>query len=298
VAPVISPLVRRRRLADELIRLREEHGYSAARLAAEVGVARQRISRLENGHVAPDLAEIMRMLQLFNVDQARWQQLMTIARDAQERGWWAKYADQMGTRQALYADLEAGASQIREYQMAFLPGLLQIPQYTQARDRIDRPAGTAYDPERALEARAARQRMLERADGPTYQVIIDELAIRRHAAPPDAVGIQLDHLAYIGHERTTVTIRVLPLAAAIRDYAVPRSAFFIYRYPDPGDPVVIAVDTVTDDLVLTRPTDVSRYLDLYRKLEEAALSPADSLDFLIAAAQHNRQGTHRGRDLH
>ncbi|MFI5489214.1 helix-turn-helix domain-containing protein [Micromonospora echinaurantiaca] len=289
---MISPLVRRRRLAAELIRLRDEHGYSSARVAAEIGVARQRISRLENGHVAPDLDEIMRVLQLFDVDQQRWQQIMTIAREAQERGWWAKYADEMGTRQALYANLEAGASEIREYQMVYLPGLLQIPSYTEARVLMDRPDGATYSHARALEARAGRQRMLERPGGPQYGVIIDELAIRRFAAPAPVIADQLDHLALVGHERQTITIRILPIAAKIRQHAVSRSAFFTYRYPDPHDPVVVAVDTVTDDLVLTREADVNRYLDLYAKLQDAALPPGDSLDFLAATAEEIRRSTH------
>ena len=34
---------------------------------------------------------------------------MTVAREAQERGWWEKFSDQMGPRQALCANLEAGA---------------------------------------------------------------------------------------------------------------------------------------------------------------------------------------------
>jgi transcriptional regulator with XRE-family HTH domain len=286
---LISPLVRRRRLAVELIRLRDEHGYSSARVAAEIGVARQRISRLENGHVAPDLDEIMRVLQLFGVDQQRWQQIMTIAREAQERGWWAKHADEMGIRQALYANLEAGASEIREYQMVYLPGLLQTPAYTEARMRMDHPASATYSHPRAMEARAGRQRMLERPDGPQYEVIIDELAIRRFAAPAPLIADQLDHLALVGHESQTVTIRVLPLAAQIRHHAVPRSAFFTYRYPDPNDPIVVAVDTVTDDLVLTQEADVHRYLDLYGKLLDAALSPGDSLDFLATTAEEIRR---------
>ena len=125
-------------LADELLRLREQHGYSAARVAAEIGVARQRISRLENGHVAPDLDEMMRILQLFGVGETRWDALMTIAREAQERGWWAKFANQMGTRQALYANLEAGACQIDEIQMVSTRPV-QIP-------TTPRPTACTYGP--------------------------------------------------------------------------------------------------------------------------------------------------------
>lgn len=136
-----------------------------------------------------------------------------------------------------------------------------------------------------MEARAARQRLLQRPGGPTYEVIIDELAVRRLAAPPPVVAAQLRHLVEVGKHRTKITIRVLPLTAPIFGHAVPRSAFFTYRYPDPGDPVVVAVDTVTSDLVLTDVTEVGHYLTLYERLREAALTPPDSLDFLAAVAQ-------------
>jgi hypothetical protein len=44
------------------------------------------------------------------------------------------------------------------------------------------------------------------------------------------------------------------------------------------------VDTVTSDRVLTDGTQVSRYERLYDRLRDAALSPADSADFLLKAA--------------
>ncbi len=283
---MISPFVRRRRLAAELTRLREEHGYSSERLAKAIGVARQRISRVENGHVRPDLDEIMRILAALGVGEKLWAQIMTIAREAQERGWWEKFADEMGPRQALYANLEAGARSICEYQMVFLPGLLQIPEFTAARVRTDRSTyGNGFDPARAVEARAGRQRMLDRPGGPAYEVIIDELAVRRLAAPPHIVGAQLRHLIEVSEHRKKLTIRILPLAATILGHAVPRSAFSAYRYPDSGDPVVVAVDTVTSDLVLTDPVEVGHYVTLYERLRDAALSASGSLDFLAAVVE-------------
>jgi transcriptional regulator with XRE-family HTH domain len=273
-------------LAAELIRLREEHGYSTQRLAKAISVPRQRISQLQNGHLRPDLDEILRILNVLQAGEKRWEQITTIAREAQERGWWEKFRDEMGPRQALYADLEAGARSIVEYQMTLLPGLLQIPAFTENRARADRGAySEGFDPARALEARTIRQRVLERAGGPTYEVIIDELAVRRFAAPPEVVRAQMDHLVHVGHHRKRITIRILPLSASIAGHLVPRSAFFTYRYPDPGDPVVVAVDTITSDLVLTDLAEVSYYLDLYKRLQQAALSPADSLDFLAAVAE-------------
>jgi transcriptional regulator with XRE-family HTH domain len=121
---MISPHVRRHRLASELIKLREEHGYSTQRLATTVGIPRQRISQLQNGHLSPDLDDIIRILDVFKVGERRWELIMAIARDAQGRGWWENYREEMGPRQALIADLEAGARSIVEYQMTLLPGLL------------------------------------------------------------------------------------------------------------------------------------------------------------------------------
>jgi hypothetical protein len=192
----------------------------------------------------------------------------------------------MGSRQALIADLEAGARSIAEYQMTLLPGLLQIPAFTEVRARADRGAYPEhFDPSRALEARAIRQRVLERAGGPVYEVILDELAVRRHAAPQDVVRAQLEHLVQVGCDRKRITIRILPLSASIPGHVVPRSAFFTYRYPDTGDPVVVAVDTVTSDMVLTDPAEIAPYVDLYQRLQQASLGPADSITFLAGAAE-------------
>jgi transcriptional regulator with XRE-family HTH domain len=281
-----SPYVRRRRLAAELTRLLDDHGCPADKLADATGLSKQRISRLVNCRVRPNLDEVMRVLAHFEVEPRRWQQIMTVAREAQERGWWERHATEMGVRQALYADLECGAAQIQEYQLTFLPGLLQIPSFTKARIQADRKLYQAtYDEERIIEARGTRQMLLRQAEGPEYEVVIDEVALRRLAAPVRVVAAQIDHLVELGHNHDRVKIHVLPSVALIDGHAVPRSAFSIYRYPDPEDPTVVAVDTATSDLVLTNSPEVTPYETLYLRLRDAALSPTDSLDFLAELAE-------------
>lgn len=281
-----SPYVRRLRLAAELRALREKKGLSGAELAARVGLARQTVSRIENGHIRPDAADIQRILDACDLPRSQHDMILAIAADARQVGWWDADRDAMGPRQALYADLEAGAAEIREYHMTLVPGLLQVRGFTQARARADRATYPhQFDPDHALQARETRQQVVLRPDGPHYEVIIDELAIRRLAAPPAVVAAQLDHLIATGHENDHVTIRVLPITAPIPALAVPRSAFYTYRYPDPDDPVVVAVDTITSDLVLTDRSEVAHYLRLYDHLREAALPAADSLDFLVHRAE-------------
>jgi hypothetical protein len=127
--------------------------------------------------------------------------------------------------------------------------------------------------------------MLRRPGAPTYEVILDELAVRRLTAPPDIFKKQLYHLTTVcNNGGPAVTLRVLPVEARIDGYTVPRSAFSMYTYPDPGDPAVVAVDTVTTDVILAQSAEVAPYDQLYTRLRDAALSPADSLTLLTKAA--------------
>ena len=221
---------------------------------------------------------------LFPHDRERWTQVITIAREAGEKGWWESTRG-MGERQALYANLEAGAAQIREYQQTFMPALLQIPEFARARTDADatlEPLTGTVDG--VLAGNAGRQRMLRRPGAPGYEVIIDEVAIRRLAAPPEVVKKQLYHLATTCNGKPGIALRVLPVDPRIGSFTVPRCAFSIYTYPDPGDPAVVAIDTVTSDLVLTNPAEVAPYDQLYTRLRDAALPQDDSLDLLTKAA--------------
>lgn len=284
---MISPYVRRQRLAVELRELREAAGLTHAELAKRIGESRMKITRLENGHPIRDSqAAVMKIIDVLGVTGDRWTEIMAVTRDASERGWWVSYGQAMGSRQALYADLEAGAATIAEFQ-PFIPGLLQTLEFAHQRQVAESEIGpVTFQSERAVEARQTRQRMLRRPDGPSYEVVLDEIAVRRLAAPPVVVAAQLEHLVQVAGQ-PGITVRVLPVEALIAGYVVPRSAFSLYTYPDPRDPRVAAVDTVTTDVVLTSLTEaaqVERYSTLYDRLAKAALSPQDSVELLARTA--------------
>ena len=279
---MISPYVRRLRLAAEMRQLRAGSGLTADQLAKRIGRSRADISRLENGHAA-DQADVIKILDALGVDGDRWTQTVTIAREASEKGWWESDKT-MGDRQALIANLEAGAATIRQYEQTHVPGLLQEQGFVRALAdslTLEPLAGTV---EGVLSGRAVRQRMIRRPGGPTVDIILDELAVHRLAAPPEVMKKQLYHMTTMVNAEPKITLRVLPVHARIKDFTVPRCTFTIYAYPDPGDPQVVAIDTVTSDVILTEPDQVAPYDRLYKRLWEAALSPAESLDLLTKAA--------------
>lgn len=280
---MISPYVRRLRLATELRNLRAQAGVTHAELARRIGESRSQISRLENAR-AVDQKDIIKILGTLEVDGHRWEQIMAIAFEAAGRGWWETHRN-MSDRQALHADLEAGAKSIREFQMTFVPGLLQTPEYTRARVESDRATqGLMLAPDDVVSACQLRQRMVRRSRGPSYDVVLDAVTVTRLAVPSEVAKAQLYSISATVNLNQRYTIQVLPTDAVIADYSMPRSTFSIFTFHDPEDPTIVVVDTVTEDVVVTDPTDVQRYEDLFDRLTEASMSPEASLDFLSATA--------------
>ena len=192
----------------------------------------------------------------------------------------------MGERQALYANLEAGAQTIREFAMTSVPGLLQTEEFTRFRTEAEGSQGDIdWVAAKVIEARAGRQRMLRRPGGPTYDVILDELAVRRIAAPEEVVKAQLYHITATVNGNTRMRLRVLPVDARVEGYVVPRSAFSIYTFSDPGDPTIVAVDTVTKDLLVAEEEPSKQYVRIFEALWDASYSQADSLELLLAGTQ-------------
>jgi transcriptional regulator with XRE-family HTH domain len=280
---MISPYVRRLRLGSEIRALRAEAGLTAAQLAKQIGRSRADISRLENGHVV-DQADVLKILDAVSVDGDRWTKIMTIAREASESGWWESFKD-MGDRQAMFANLEAGATTIREYQQIFIPGLLQATEYARARTdpAVLEPLSNG-SPDGIVAGRLMRQRMFRRPGGPDYEALIDELAIRRLSAAPEVFKKALYHVATLVNDNPKIALRVLPVEATIEGHATPRTSFTIYTYSDSEDPTVVAVTTTTTDFFLTEPAEVAPYETLFKRLRDSALSQEKSLDLITGAA--------------
>jgi hypothetical protein len=136
-----------------------------------------------------------------------------------------------------------------------------------------------------LAGRAGRQRNLRRPGGPTLEVIVDEYCIQRPLAPAGVVRRQLRHLAKVGEGTIpNVTLRVLPIQTPLKDFVATRSAFFMYSYPDPKDPRVVAIDTVTSDVILTDEAEIAPYERIWERIREAALTAEESAKFLTEAA--------------
>ncbi|SCL18907.1 Helix-turn-helix domain-containing protein [Micromonospora pallida] len=276
-----SPVVRRARLGAELRQLRRQAALTLDQVCERLGWAStSKLSRIELGQSRPDLADVFDLLDVYEVPAERREALIVIARDAAtNRSWWRALGE-MGERQRTYAELEAGAATIFEYQPALVPGLLQTRAYARLRVAASRLLDPAVDVEADTRARAARQDVLHRTDAPRYTAVLDEAVLTGSGVSAPVWRDQLRHLLATVR-RTNVTIRVLPRGATVAGSAMhPLTPFSCYAFPDPADPRTVVLETLTTDLRLTAEPDVRRYEQLAGWLLDAALSDADTVALL------------------
>ena len=264
-----NPLARQRRLGAELLRLRQERGYSHSRLATLAGVSTSVISRIENPFSdlgrRPDLNLIRQILDALEVapDSAEYTDIQQHAAVAAAGGWWTRPAYlRMGVGQRDTAIVEAGASHIDEYAGVLLPGLVQTAEFARLRT-----AGIPH-PDAVAGGRVERQR---RAADAAYRLVLEEQAVRRWPVPRAVMLEQLLHLLKL-MERPKVSIQILPVDADLGDGITPRGAFAHFTYPDPADPEIVIVDQVKEVRLITEVTEVAEYAQLHKRLRDAAMS--------------------------
>ncbi|WUH97053.1 helix-turn-helix transcriptional regulator [Spirillospora sp. NBC_00431] len=265
-------------------------------LARRIYRSRMTISKLENARTRPDVRDIVKIMKILDVTGDKFDAIFQIACDAADRGWWDSYGDAMGPRQRIYADLESGAANIREYNQFTIPGVLQTPDFISFMIEMAVAEGeNAFIADRLVEARLRRQAHLLGENGPRYEVILDEVVIRRPAAPPEVMLAQLRSLIETATRHPYVTVLVLPISADFTGRLLPKSAFFLFDFKDPADPPMAVVDTVSTDIVHIDHDEVMRYNQRYEHLRQAALSGAASLGLLADAADDLEKRTDPSR---
>jgi transcriptional regulator with XRE-family HTH domain len=273
-----SPTVRRRRLAGELRRLRDQAQLTIEDVAEKLSCSSSKISRIETGHVGVTPRDTRDLLKLYGVEPDQLEALVQLSREARKKGWWHTYNEVFT---GAFVGLEAETSSLRAYQALLIPGLLQTEDYMRAVIRAARPDATEAHVEKRVMARLARQRLLTDLDPPRYWAVIDEAVLCRPVGGHQVMHAQLNWLiarAALPH----VTIQVLPFAAGA--HAGMEGPFLILGFPEQSDPDVVYVDNTTTGIYLEEPAEILRYTLMFDHLRAAALAPDATLTRIAAAA--------------
>ena len=278
-----SPTMRRRRLARELARLREERGMTIREAAVALEWDPSKLSRVEGLQRGIIVRDVRRLLNLYQVtNEAQREALFEMARQAKQRGWWQAYADVMPSEYATLIGMEAEAAEIRTWQPDLVHGLLQTEDYARAVIRAGRRGDTAAEVDRRVEIRMTRQQILNRPDPPRVRVVLNEGAVRRVVGGPEVMRTQLRELA-AERDRDTVMIQVLPFTAGEHP-AMASGPFDMLQFAQAADRGVVTLETMTGSLSLESETELRQYEKAFDFLQAAALGPRQTRDMLISLA--------------
>ena len=272
-----SPTVRRRRLAAELRRLREAARLTCEEVAEHLECSASKISRIETGRVSVSPRDVRDMLGLYGVEGHQREGLVQLARDSRQKGWWHGYSDTMQPWFATFVGFEAAASEIRNFEVDLIPGLLQTEDYARIVIRAGNVNAANEEIERGVALRMERQPLLTRDGAPQLWAVIDEAALRRRVGGPGLTRLQLDHLLDVS-SMPNVTIQVLPFGAGA--HPAMGNPFAILGFPERADPDVVYVHDLTSCLYVEDVEEVDRHNLIFNHLRATALSISDTAAFI------------------
>jgi transcriptional regulator with XRE-family HTH domain len=276
---VVSPTVRRRRLGAELRRYRELAGLTIDQVAEQLDCSASKISRLETGQTGSSPRDVRDMLALYGVGDAELEELLTVARETRQRGWWQPYGSILT---AAYVGFEAAADRIRSYEAQCIPGLLQTPEYARSMIAAVHTGRPIDEVDNRVRLRLGRQTLVTQEDPVDFWCVLDEAALRRPVGGRGVMRCQLEHLIRES-ARPNVTLQVLPMSSG--EHPGMDGSFVILCFPDDADPDTVYVTIATGGVFQEKPDDVSRYKTIFECLQEMALPSAESAEFIAMMAK-------------
>jgi len=278
-----SPTVKRRRLAAELRRRRDEAGMTIEEVAEHLEWSTAKISRIENARVSVLPRDVKFLLRTYGAEEGtdEWEALLVLARESRQKGWWHAYGDAIPEWFETYVGLEADATTLRTYESEVVPGLFQTEDYARTVYRTVMIKAGNDQIEKEVAVRMARQERLTGADAPQIWSVINEAVIRRVVGGPEIMRPQLVKLAQVS-EWPNVTLQVLPFSAGA--HAGMDGAFMILGFPEPTDPEVVYVNYYTGTVYLEKPQESDQYGLMFNHLRAAALPVDQSRDLIDRVA--------------
>ncbi|MEE1928212.1 helix-turn-helix transcriptional regulator [Streptomyces sp. TRM 70351] len=273
-----GPTVLRIVLGTHLRRLREGTGITREAAGEAIRGSHAKISRLELGRVGYKERDVADLLTLYGVhDPAQREEFLTLARHANNPGWWHQYSDVLPNWFETLLGLEEAASVIRTYEVQFVPGLLQTAEYARAVTRLGHSRAPEAEIERRVSLRMRRQELLGRPHAPRLWAVIDEAALRRPLGGPAVMRDQIDHLLAVA-EQPNVTLQVAPFR--IGGLAAAGGPVTLLRFNEPDLPDIVYLEQLTSALYLDKRPEVETYMVVMDRLCAAAETHERTTEFL------------------
>jgi transcriptional regulator with XRE-family HTH domain len=287
MASDLGPVVQSALLRSELVRLRKERGLTQQTVAGDLEWSPSKLIRVEGGGSSITKVDLDALLSIYGVtSESQRERLQSLNRGAKERSWWDSYRD-VSAAYLNYIGFEAGSSFIRQFQIGFIPGLLQTRDYAGVVTAVG-----SVDPKQVdqfVELRLRRQSKLAEREAKPYQYfVIDEAVIRRH------VGIKVDRtimpeqlrsIADRAERDDLVTVRVIPFTSGAHPGLF--DSFTLLEFEGGRLPDVLYLEAAREEFRMIAENDprAPKYAEDFEELLDDALSPESSIELMRSVAE-------------
>ncbi|MFE5729953.1 helix-turn-helix domain-containing protein [Streptomyces sp. NPDC056528] len=245
------------------------------------------LSRLENGESPLKPDRLLSLAQFYGVtDPDELKSLERLASRSQDTQWWEEFRDAIPGWLERLISVEASAQEIRTYEVHYVPGLLQRPEYARALMKHALPGTSAEDAEkqaarrdRAVRVRQTRRDVFSDSGGPDYYALVDEAVLARPVGGAQVMRLQLRELCSLEEDVDNIHIRVLPFSAGAEAMA-PAPSITYLSFPAHREVDMVYLEVRNGGSYYTNPEDVDRYRLVLTSLWHKAADRGETLKIL------------------
>jgi Domain of unknown function (DUF5753) len=225
------------------------------------------------------------LLDFYKIAGSQRAQLLGLAHDAAQKGWWEELSDAVPADLQQFIGLENEASSIAIWHIEVVPGLFQTEAY--AAQVIG--GYSAVEPiapamvERRVGIRMQRQEILTRDPPPKLEVVLDESILHRRVGGSAVMYEQLLRLAE-DSERPNIDLRVLPLSGQHTVFGANIVIFTFGPGPDAILHDVVSAEGLRSDFYVDGEQETHLHSLGFRAFHGAALDPAASRQLILDTA--------------
>jgi transcriptional regulator with XRE-family HTH domain len=254
--------MRRLALGDALRRLRKAAGLSGRELARQAGWVSSKVSRIETGNQSATDDDVVVYCRITDAPESTLDELRQELREIrlESASWKRQLRTGHTARQEYGQEIEHGATRIRLFEVAVVPGLIQTAEY--ARHVFLRAAELYQSPrdtDEAVHARMARQQVIYDSHK-EIEILCSEAALRHPIAPPAVMAAQLDRMLALA-DMSTTRLAILPLDVQVP--LVPLHGFIVLDN-------LALVETVNTEMSITEPDQLTLYNRFFDALWDVA----------------------------
>lgn len=273
------PTWRARWLGQKLRDLRKNKDLSISEVAERLGNSPATVNRFESGVYPIENDELRLLMTMYGVsDRAARAEMLQLAQDVAQRGWWEGLVSDQGFADYIWA--ESNASQIDSFQLTIFPGQIQAPVFAETLIRQGPESQSKVLVEQLLEVRLTRGQLLRKSNAPAARFLIYEGVLRQRLKTfrPEHYAAQFRHLLEVS-EYPNVDLRYLPLDTGVQTLGDVNAGFTVLKMREEW-PTLVHVETPVGAVVAETP-DIDWAISAFETLwNEGGQSPKRTTDFI------------------